>query len=241
MTGPLARAKLPVQHPVQPGHFPDFLDCAGRWPRIPCGVSSLNIPQTCGVMLLPDCTLFPHGGLPLHIFEPRYQQMLEDALQGSCFFAVARLLGKEKDDPSRCTAPIGTMGLVRASRELDNGTSNLLLHGVIRVRFVEWLDSPYPKARIEPVPSVFEPESQARGALEALQEATETVTRDLPEDVRSALTAMTSQIDDPSILADVMAQQFLHDPDERQDLLEMESAAARIAWICKKFESGAPQ
>ena len=34
-------------------------------------MSSLNIPETCGVMLLPDCTLFPHGGLPLHIFEPR--------------------------------------------------------------------------------------------------------------------------------------------------------------------------
>ena len=40
------------------------------------------------------------------------------------------------------------------------------------------------------------------------------------------------------ILADVMAQQFVHDPDERQELLEMESAAARVAWICRKFESG---
>jgi hypothetical protein len=57
--------------------------------------------------------------------------------------------------------------------------------------------------------------------------------------VRDTLNAMTAQIDDPSILADVMAQQFVHDPDERQDLLEMESAAARVAWICKKFESGA--
>jgi len=50
---------------------------------------------------------------------------------------------------------------------------------------------------------------------------------------------MTEQIDDPSILADVMAQQFVHDADERQDLLEMESAAARVAWICRRFESGA--
>ncbi len=204
-------------------------------------MSSLNIPQTCGVMLLPDCTLFPHGGLPLHIFEPRYRMMLTDALQGSCFFGIARLLGKESSDLSRCTAPIGTMGLVRASRELDDGTSNLLLHGVIRVRFMEWLDAPYPKARIEPLPSVFEPESQSRGALEALHEAAEAVTRELPADVREALTSMTAQIDDPSILADVMAQQFLQDPDERQDLLEMESAAARVAWICKKFESGATQ
>jgi Lon protease-like protein len=204
-------------------------------------MSSLNIPQTCGVMLLPDCTLFPHGGLPLHIFEPRYRQMLDESLEGTCFFAVARLLGKETEDPSRCVSPIGTMGLVRASRELDDGTSNLLLHGVIRVRFIEWLEGPYPKARIEPVPSIFEPESQTKAALEALHESVEIVTRDLPGEVREALTTMTSQIDDPSILADVMAQQFLHDPDERQDLLEMESAAARIAWICKKFESGAPQ
>ena len=200
-------------------------------------MSSLNIPQTCGVMLLPDCTLFPHGGLPLHIFEDRYRQMLEEALEGTCFVAVARLMGKEMEDPSRCVAPIGTMGLVRASRELEDGTSNLLLHGVIRVRFIDWLESSYPKARIEPVPSVFEPPSQVNGALEALHEAVRKITADLPDEVREALTNMTSQIDDPSILADVIAQQFLHDPDERQDLLEMESAAARIAWICKKFDT----
>ncbi len=200
-------------------------------------MSSLNIPQTCGVMLLPDCTLFPHGGLPLHIFEPRYRRMLDEALEGTCFFSVARLTGKETEDPSRCVAPIGTMGLVRASRELEDGTSNLLLHGVIRVRFIEWLEAPYPTARIEPVPSLFEPESQTAGALEALREAVQKVTGDLPAEVREALETMTGQIDDPSILADVVAQQFLHDPDERQDLLEMESAAARIAWLCKKFES----
>ena len=210
-------------------------------PPFPPMPSSLNIPQTCGVMLLPDCTLFPHGGLPLHIFEPRYRIMLDEALHDTCFFSIGRLLGKETSDLSVCTAPVGTMSLVRGSRELEDGTSNLLLHGVIRVRFVEWLDAPFPKARIEPVPSLFEPESQSRGALEALHEAADAVTRDLPGDVRDTLRAMTEQIDDPSILADVIAQQFLHDPDERQILLEMESAAARVAWICKRFESGSLQ
>ncbi|TAE74550.1 MAG: hypothetical protein EAZ65_09560 [Verrucomicrobia bacterium] len=201
-------------------------------------MSSLNIPRTCGVMLLPDCTLFPHGGLPLHLFEPRYREMLADTLAGTCFFAVGRLTGKETKKLERCVAPVGTVGLVRASRELDDGTSNLLLHGVIRIRFVEWLQAPYPMARIEPIPSIFEPESQTRAALEALQEAAEAVTRGMPAGFRETVTAMTSQIDDPSILADVMAQQFLHDANERQTLLEMESAAARIAWICKKFEAG---
>ena len=202
---------------------------------------SIELPDLIAIFPLPGALLLPRARLPLHLFEPRYREMLADTLSGSCFFAVGRLLGKETKNLARCVAPVGTMGLVRASRELDDGTSNLLLHGVIRVRFVEWLAAPYPKARIEPIPSIFEPESQSRGALEALHEATEAITRELPGEVRETLAAMTAQIDDPSILADVMAQQFIHDPDERQQLLEMESAAARVAWICKKFESGAPQ
>jgi uncharacterized protein len=186
-------------------------------------------------MLLPDCTVFPHGGIPLHIFEPRYRQMLSEALEGTCFFAIARLTGEEMADPSRSASPVGTLCLVRAARELPDGTSNLLLHGVIRVRFVEWLESPYPKARILPMPAVFEPASQRAAAMEALMEAGEHATRHLPEEMRDALRSMVAQIDDPCVLADVMAQQFIQDPDERQHLLEEDSTPARIAWLCRKL------
>jgi Lon protease-like protein len=199
-------------------------------------MSSLEIPEVCGAMLLPDCTLFPHGGLPLRIFEPRYRRMLEDSLAGSCFFAVARLVGDETDDPADCVSPIGTVGLIRASREMDDGTSHLLLHGVIRVRFVEWLDTgDYPSARIRPIPQVFEPESQAEAALESLREAAGHATAGLPAEVRDVFNMMVSGIEDPAILADVLSQQFIHDPDERQELLDMESVAARIAWLCSRL------
>ena len=128
---------------------------------------TIHLPERCGVMLLPDCTLFPHGGLPLHIFEPRYRKMLEDALEGDCFFAVARLTGDETPDPAECTAPVGTIGLVRASREQEDGTSQLLLHGVMRVRFTEWHDDrPYPFASIEPVISDFHAGKPGRGGHE---------------------------------------------------------------------------
>ena len=199
-------------------------------------MSELHIPEICGAMLLPDCTLFPHGGLPLHIFEPRYRQMLQDALEGSCFFAVACLTGEETQNPAECTAPVGTVGLIRASREMEDGSSNLLLHGVIRVRFTEWIqDAPYPKARISPLPAVFEPEAQSEAAIESLREAAESATLKLPEEVRSIVLEMSQQIDDPAILADVICQQFLHEPDDRQHMLETESVAARIAWLCQEL------
>ncbi len=86
-------------------------------------------------MLLPDCTLFPHGGLPLYIFEPRYRIMLEDALAGECVFAVARQK-EDEEGGEEVISEIGTAGLVRASKEGQDGTSQLLLHGVIRVAFL---------------------------------------------------------------------------------------------------------
>lgn len=198
-------------------------------------MSSLEIPETCGVILLPDATLFPHGGLPLRIFEDRYREMLADSLADTCFFAVGRLNGEETD-PADCVSPIGTIGLIRASREMDDGTSNLLLHGVIRVRFIEWIDgSSYPTARIRPIPQVFEPESQSLAALEALREAAEHATAELPQEVKDAFDSMAEGIDDPAILADVLSQQFIHEPGERYELLAMESVPARVAWLCERF------
>jgi len=60
-------------------------------------MSALHIPEQCGVILLPDCTLFPHGGLPLHIFEPRYRKMLEDAIEGADAVVLATWLDQTRE------------------------------------------------------------------------------------------------------------------------------------------------
>lgn len=197
-------------------------------------MASLHLPDRCGVMLLPGCTLFPHGGLPLFIFEPRYRQMLEDALEGDCFFAVGRLKdGAESGDPAIDADAVGTIGLVRASREQDDGTSNLLLHGVMRVRFTGWHGGkPYPVAGIEPVISSFEPESQAVAAMATLRGAVEDALQPFPEEVRRGVFDLLDRADTPEVMTDVVCQQFVHDGDLRQRLLEMERVAERIPLIC---------
>jgi Lon protease-like protein len=193
----------------------------------------IHLPERCGVMLLPDCTLFPHGGLPLYIFEPRYRKMLRDALEGDCFFAVARRTGDE-GNPEDCVAPVGTIGLVRASREQEDGTSQLLLHGVMRTRFTEWHnDREYPFASIEPVVSFFAPESQSVAAMKTLRGAVEDAIRTLPEEVQAGVFALLDRADDPGLMTDIVSQQFIHDPDLRQKLLEMEAVGGRIPVICE--------
>lgn len=196
-------------------------------------MAAIDLPERCGVMLLPDCTLFPHGGLPLFVFEPRYRKMLAEALEGDCFFGVGRLLGDESGDPADYVAKVGTVGLVRASREQDDGTSQLLIHGVMRVRFTEWHDDrDYPCASIEPVISLFSPESQAEAAIKTLRGAVEDAIRPLPEEVQAGIITLLDRADDVGLMTDLISQQFIHEANLRQRLLEMDSIGDRIPLIC---------
>jgi len=197
-------------------------------------MTGLNLPQKCGVMLLPDCTLFPHGGLPLYIFEERYRLMLAEALAGDCIFAVGRLSGEGK---KQAISPIGTAGLIRASREREDGTSELLLHGVIRVRFIEWLDDkPFPCALIEPLLSEPMDGRKGEAAKATLRGTVEDGIAHLPEEVRTGVSALLDQADDPGLMADLVAQQFVHEPELRQKLLETTSPGERISLICGFFD-----
>ncbi len=199
-------------------------------------MSALHLPEQVGVMILPDCVLFPHGGLPLRIFEPRYREMLQETIDGHCFFAVCNRLN-DSEDPVQSAAGVGTIGIVRASHEQEDGTSNLLLHGVIRVKFLRWIEGKsYPYAEIEPIPAIFEPPHQAAAATTTLRGCVEDAIRELPEEVRKSVMELLHRTDDPVILADIVSQQFIHDIEMRQNLLEMESPAARIAWLCQALE-----
>ena len=199
-------------------------------------MTGLNLPKKCGVMLLPDCTLFPHGGLPLYIFEERYRTMLDEALAGECVFAVGRVK-KSEDGSEDEISEIGTAGLVRASHEGGDGTSQLLLHGVIRVKFAEWLeDKPYPCAVIEPIITTPLAAEQGEAAMKTLRGAVEDATEKLPEDIRSRVSTLLQQADEPALMADLVAQQFVHDPDLRQNLLETSSVGEMMSLLCAFFE-----
>jgi Lon protease-like protein len=92
--------------------------------------------------------LFPGTVLPLHIFEPRYRQLVSDCLRDDAPFGILRP-GQEREAP-----PPGTVGCVARIQTQDlmpDGRSNILVAGQQRFRVQRYLenDTPYLMARVE--------------------------------------------------------------------------------------------
>ena len=109
----------------------------------------MKIPREVPVMTLPNATLFPQALLPLYIFEPRYRQMLADALHSNRMFSVAmQKQGSTRESPS----PVAGLGLIRVSVGHRDGTSHLILQGLARVELEEAVRyKPYRVQRIKPL------------------------------------------------------------------------------------------
>jgi Lon protease-like protein len=172
-------------------------------------------------MPVPGAVLFPHALLPLYIFEPRYREMLAHALGHERMFCVALLRPESAQWKNEGDFfDIGTIGLIRACVGRGDGTSNLILQGLQRVRFADFLQlHPFPIAELDTLHSDSETtvETDALGAkVLELYARFKTLGRQLPTKIDRYVTDMT----DLAMLADLMASTFIDDPVRRQQVLE---------------------
>ncbi len=93
---------------------------------------------------LPNLVLFPHVVQPLHVFEPRYCDLLSECLQGDRLIGMATLVpGWEGDYDGRPPiSPNACLGRVIVHHGLEDGSHNILLAGVARVEVTRELASP---------------------------------------------------------------------------------------------------
>jgi Lon protease-like protein len=99
----------------------------------------------CRLFPLPNVVLFPHVILPLHIFEPRYRQLTEDALDGDGLMTIVQACPTGQDLPWIEPVPIedvACVGKIVQHDRLPDGRFNLLLLGCRRVRLKQEVASP---------------------------------------------------------------------------------------------------
>jgi len=182
--------------------------------------------------------LFPGVPLPLHIFEPRYRQMLNDVRAGNSLFGVSYFDAStsEKDMPP--AGHVGCVAEITETQPIPDGRANILTVGIIRYRIEEYVErnDPYLLARV----SYFEDDEEDATLLsESSRDVAETFTR-IARAVRTINDERANLPDisdtEPQRLSFLVAAAMEVDTEVKQDLLELRSTAERLQRLREMLE-----
>ncbi|MGZ4716888.1 MAG: LON peptidase substrate-binding domain-containing protein [Acidimicrobiales bacterium] len=183
--------------------------------------------------------MFPLGGvllpsvyLPLHVFEPRYRQLVQVCLDGDQEFGVVLIERGSEVGGGDQRVHVGTVARIIEAAQMPDGRWALGAVGTRRIRVREWLpDDPYPRAEVDDWP---EPElsEEATGALAAsLAEVMPVLRRVLAtrSELGEPTAPATIELTDDPVLASYQASAVAPiGPADQQRLLEQPDAAARV-------------
>jgi Lon protease-like protein len=186
----------------------------------------MELPEEVGIMTLPNAILFPQALLPLYIFEPRYRDMLRDSLESQRMFAVA--LPNDATEKTLVPHRVAGVGLIRACVDKPDGSSNLILQGVSRVRFTDFVqEKPYYVGRIE-VLSTEESDALEVEALSVKVLEMIGAMHDAGEIQADGIMKFLNEIRDYDALADIVTYSFIENVESKQKILETLNLKTRL-------------
>jgi len=179
---------------------------------------------------LPTVVMFPHALTPLHIFEPRYKRMIEDAIQADRLIATIRIKPGAAESEAPPLEEVGCLGRIIHHERLADGRFNLLLLGLRRIRPLRETTGeglPYRVADVAVIEDV-------EGSAVDLEESRQVLMKILQRAVGGS-TGLTAEIlelletaESPGALADVMAHGLPLTDDQKQRLLAEPSVERRF-------------
>ena len=184
-----------------------------------------DLPETIPLFPLPGALLLPRARLPLHIFEPRYLAMIEDAMK-----TPERLIGMIQpfDGPDEALHAVGCAGRLAAFSETEDGRYMISLSGVSRFRVVEEITgfTPYRRCTVawqgferDQGPAETDPALDRPALLDALR-------RYFTEEGLSTDWDSLKDAGD-ELLINSLSMLCPFDPEEKQALLEAPSLPTR--------------
>jgi ATP-dependent Lon protease len=189
-----------------------------------------KLPETLPVMVLERLYLLPGGIQPLFIFEERYRRMLEHALSGDRLFAIGE---RRRDGTMR---PIVTAGVITTAVRGAEGTSQVVLQGVHRMRITGWRQKePFLIASVEPFPTDAEPADEIKQLAREVESLLEQFK--MPEIAANLilLRQLLQQRNDPSFTCDLIASLAVRRPAVSRMLLEERRLVRRLEVLLREL------
>ena len=192
------------------------------------------LPPTIPIFPLPNVVLFPNVFLPLHIFEPRYRQMVDDALKGDRIVGMVLLRpGWEGNYEGRPPVyGVGCAGVITHAERLPDGRFNIVLRGMEKFQILgEQEGQLYRQAHVE---SVLEPAAETfREQMRSERRRLEALLVPQPEGQPDPKVPSSMADED---LVNALAQYLEFEPVEKQALLERNGLLDRCQSLIEQLE-----
>lgn len=184
---------------------------------------------------LPNLVFFPSTRLPLHIFEPRYRQMVTDVMESDQRFGIVLLRPGWQDDyyGAPPVHALGTLGTIEQAVSLDDGRFNILVRGDVRFRILgEVSRMPYRMARVVAEPELSPAVQDAYAQREWLADLSRQYLKYLPNQMA------VPEIDTVGLdsLTNALIMSLNLDVEEKQRLLETDALVQRAEAVGNELQ-----
>lgn len=199
-------------------------------------ITSDNIPSVIPILPIVDTNLFPKMVLPLVLIQNEAVELIDDAMAGNRMLGL--LLSKRSDVNSRHTAEdlhrIGTVAVILKMSKMEDDKAQLLIQGLNRFRVVEFLqDKQYMQARIDVIESRNTERNKENRALMAnIVEQYDKIV-DLSPGLPSEMGHMIKSLQEPNVLADMVASTINAPVKEKQKVIELFDVTTRLKKVTR--------
>ena len=190
-------------------------------------VRALDLPQVIPVFPLDRVILLPRGQLPLNIFEPRYLNMIDDAMAGDRVLGMIQPTGGPRRLPS--LSAVGCAGRITSFAETSDGRYLITLTGVARFRVTTELPTQTPYRQVRAAFAPFEADlSSPVGGEEFDREAFLAGLKHYLERRQLEIDWETAEAAPQEALINSLSMALPFEPAEKQALLECPALQDRV-------------
>jgi ATP-dependent Lon protease len=188
-----------------------------------------ELPQSVGVLPLRDTVTFPDMLVPLNIGQPRSVELINEALRGERTIGMVASRRPEAESPTPDDLyTVGVLGVVARMIRVPDGTLRVLVQGGQRIRITGWVSAePYLVAEIEEAPDVVDQTPELVALMRNVQHTFTDIIEQVPY-LPEELQVMVANVEDPSMLANLIAGALRIPTDEKQGLLEELDVSKRL-------------
>ncbi len=189
------------------------------------------IPSEIPLLPLRNAVIYPYLSMPIAISRPESMKLIEETLAGQKLFGVVAQKSPDIDEPGFDDLyPVGTVAKLMKMIRTPEGEMYVLAQGVSRMRILDYTqEDPYYMCQIEELYDMVDEDEDKEliAAVKNLKDLFNSVAQ-LAYNISNEVLTMILNVDDPGLLADMIAENPSFTIQERQELLETLDVRVRL-------------